>query len=261
MPGTKRKLLSLALAVLLLTAAPVLVRAQSGDVVVFAAASLKNALDEAAAAWQKASGTTVKISYAGSSTLAKQIEQGAPADLFISANLQWMDYLAERSLVDRATRSNLLRNRLVLVAPKDSDVSLAIAPGFDLAAALRGGRLAVANTQAVPAGIYGKAALTSLGVWDTVQGRLAQAQDVRAALTLVSRGEAPLGVVYRTDAAADPGVKIVGTFPEDTHAPIVYPVALTKAAGSKPAAKSLLEFLTGQEAVPFFEKQGFAVLE
>lgn len=229
-------------------------------VVVFAAASLKNALDAATAAWMESTGHTATISYAGSSTLAKQLEQGAPADLFISANPEWMDYLADRDLIAAGTRSDLLGNRLVLVAPKDSEVGLEIGPGFDLAGVLGDGRLAMANTDAVPAGIYGKAALSSLGVWDLVEDRIAQAQDVRAALVLVSRGEAPLGIVYQTDAAADPNVRIIGTFPQDTHAPIVYPIALA-ASSENDAARSLLEFLTSDEAAPFFEQQGFTMLE
>lgn len=233
------------------------VRAQ--EVVVFAAASLKNALDAAVAEWEEQGGEAA-ISYAGSSALARQIEQGAPADIFISANPGWMDYLEERGLINSATRSDLLGNRLVLIAPSPNDVTLKIAPGFDLAGALNGGYLAMANTEAVPAGIYGRAALTSLGVWDAVQDRIAQARDVRAALTLVSRGEAPLGIVYRTDAAADPNARIVDTFPEDTHEPIIYPIALTEGAEGE-AARLLLEFLKSEDATPFFEAEGFDVLD
>ncbi|MEO3431941.1 molybdate ABC transporter substrate-binding protein [Inquilinus sp. CAU 1745] len=232
--------------------------ARAEEVVVFAAASLKNAMDAAVTAWEEQGGEAT-ISYAGSSALARQVEQGAPADIFISANVGWMDYLQERGLVDPATRSDLLGNRLVLIAPSPSDVTLEIAPGFDLAGALNGGYLAMANTEAVPAGIYGRTALTSLGVWGAVQGRIAQARDVRAALTLVSRGEAPLGVVYRTDAAADPNIWIVDTFPEDTHEPIIYPIALTKSAEGE--AAHLLDFLTSEDAAPFFEAEGFDVLD
>ena len=215
-------------AVLTLAAGTAPAAAQGRDVLVFAAASLKNALDEAAAQWQRESGKKVAISYAASNTLIKQIEQGAPADMFISADLDWMDYGQQKGLIKPDTRSNLLGNRLVLVAPKDSNVSANIQPGFDLAALLKGGRLAMGNVDAVPAGKYGKAALEKLGAWDGVKDKIAQAETVRAALVLVARGEAPLGIVYQTDAASDPTVKIVGTFPENTHPPIIYPIALTK---------------------------------
>lgn len=245
----------LILAVALTALSPRIARAQ--EVVVFAAASLKNALDAAVAEWEEHGGEAV-ISYAGSSALARQIEQGAPADIFISANPGWMDYLQERDLIDPATRSVLLGNRLVLIAPSESDATLEIAPGFDLAGALGGGYLAMANTDAVPAGIYGRTALTSLGVWEAVRGQVAQAQDVRAALTLVSRGETPFGVVYRTDAAADANVRIVDTFPEETHDPIIYPMALTVDAESE-ASSLLLEFLRSEAAAPFFEAEGFDV--
>ena len=180
--------------------------AQEKGVLVFAAASLKNALDEAIATYAQESGKEVKASYAASSALAKQIQQGAPADLFFSADLDWMDYLAGKGLIKDDTRTNLLRNRIVLIAPRDSTVGqLRVGPGLDLASALGAdGRLAMADVSAVPAGKYGKAALEKLGAWPGVQGRLAQAENVRAALALVSRGEAPLGIVYQTDAAADP---------------------------------------------------------
>ena len=234
--------------------------AQSNDVVVFAAASLKTALDEIAVRWQAENKRALKISYAASSALAKQIEQGAPADLFISADLDWMDYLDRRKLLQPGTRFDLLGNRIALVAGKDSTTKLDITPGFDLAGALGNGRLAMANVDAVPAGKYGKAALEKLGVWSSVSGKIAQAADVRAALVLVSRGEAPLGIVYQTDAAADPGVRIVGLFPADTHPPIIYPAALV--ATSKNAdAKRFLDYLGGATAKPLFEKQGFTVLK
>src|SRR6478672_12555252 len=198
------------------------VSAQGKNVVVFAAASLKDALDEIARQWQRETGKKAVISYAASNTLIKQIEQGAPADMFISADLDWMDYGQQKGLIKPDTRSNLLGNRLVLIAPKDSNISANIQPGFDLAALLKGGRLAMGNVDAVPAGKYGKASLEKLGVWDSVKDKIAQAETVRAALLFVSRGEAPLGIVYQTDAAADPTVKIVGTFPENTHPPIIY---------------------------------------
>jgi len=233
--------------------------AQNRDILVFAAASLKNALDEAAAQWQRESGKKVVISYAASNTLIKQIEQGAPADMFISADLDWMDYGQQKGLIKPDTRSNLLGNRLVLIAPKDSNISANIQPGFDLAALLKGGRLAMGNVDAVPAGKYGKASLEKLGAWDGVKDKIAQAESVRAALLLVARGEAPLGIVYQTDAASDPTVKIVGTFPENTHPPIIYPIALTKESAN-PDAAALLNFLRSPAARPAFERQGFTVL-
>ena len=245
--------------VLTLAAGTAPAAAQGRDVLVFAAASLKNALDEAAAQWQRASGKKVAISYAASNTLIKQIEQGAPADMFISADLDWMDYGQQKDLIKPDTRSNLLGNRLVLVAPKGSNISANIQPGFDLAALLKGGRLAMGNVDAVPAGKYGKAALEKLGAWDGVKDKIAQAESVRAALLLVARGEAPLGIVYQTDAAADPTVKIVGTFPENTHPPIIYPIALTKDSSS-PDAVAFLNFIRSPAARPIFERQGFTVL-
>lgn len=234
-------------------------RAEDKGLLVFAAASLKNALDAVAADFSGAPDAPVRISYAASPTLAKQIEAGAPADIFISADLAWMDYLAERGLIRADSRRNLLGNTLVLIAPAEAPVDLAIAPGFPLAAALGDGRLAMANTQAVPAGKYGKAALEALGVWADISGRLAQADNVRAALALVSRGEVPLGIVYATDAAADPGVVVVGAFPPETHPPIVYPIALT-AASSRPAAARFLSFLGGDGGRSHFEKEGFSIL-
>jgi molybdate transport system substrate-binding protein len=246
-------------AVLTLAAGTAPAAAQGRDVLVFAAASLKNALDEIAAQWQRESGKKAAISYAASNTLIKQIEQGAPADIFISADLDWMDYGQQKGLIKPDTRSNLLGNRLVLVAPKDSNISANIRPGFDLAALLKGGRLAMGNVDAVPAGKYGKAALEKLGAWDGIKDKIAQAESVRAALLLVARGEAPLGVVYQTDAASDPTVKIVGTFPENTHPPIIYPIALTKESTS-PDASAFLNFIRSPAARPIFERQGFTVL-
>jgi molybdate transport system substrate-binding protein len=233
--------------------------AQGRDVLVFAAASLKNALDEISAQWQRESGKKVAISYAASNTLIKQIEQGAPADIFMSADLDWMDYGQQKDLIKPDTRANLLGNRLVLIAPKDANVSVNIAPGFDLAAALKGDRLAMANVDAVPAGKYGKAALEKLGAWNGVKDRIAQAESVRAALVLVSRGEAPLGLVYQTDAAADPTVRIVGTFPENTHPPIIYPIALTKESRNADA-QAFLNYIRSPAARAAFERQGFTVL-
>ena len=234
-------------------------RAQDGPLLVFAAASLKDALDAAAANFTRVSAEPVRISYAASPTLAKQIVAGAPADVFISADLAWMDYLAERSAVRADSRRNLFGNSLVLVAPAEEPVELAMAPALPLAEALGGGRLAMANTDAVPAGRYGQAALEALGVWPQVSNRLAQADTVRAALALVSHGEAPLGIVYRTDAAADPGVVVVGTFPAETYPRIVYPAAVV-ATSAHPAAEPLVRFLAGKDARRHFEKEGFSII-
>lgn len=234
-------------------------RAQGGDLVVFAAASLKNALDAVNAQWQKETGKKVTISYAASSALAKQIEQGAPAQMFISADLDWMDYVAKKNLIKPETRSNLLGNRIVLIAPKDKAQPIEIKAGFDLAKVVGEGRLAMANVDSVPAGKYGKAALEKLGAWAGVSGKVAQAENVRAALLLVSRGEAPAGIVYQTDAAADPNVTIIGTFPENTHAPIIYPIALT-AGANHPDAAAFLAYVKSGKAKPLFEAQGFTVL-
>lgn len=250
------KLVAAALAALPLA----LPAAAAEKVTVFAAASLKNALDAANAAWQSESGNETTVSYAASSALAKQIEQGAPADLFISADLAWMDYVAEKKLIKDDTRVNLLGNRIVLVAPKDKAEAVEIRQGFDLAGLVGDGKLAMGAVDTVPAGKYGKAALEKLGVWSAVEGKVAGAESVRAALALVSRGEAPYGIVYQTDAAADPDVAIVGTFPEDSHAPIIYPVAIL-AESQSPAAAAYLDFLTSDKAAPFFTQQGFTVLK
>lgn len=244
-----------------LSLASVPAAAQDTKLTVFAAASLKNALDDVNKAYAAAnSGKDVAVSYAGSNALAKQIEEGAPADVFISADLAWMDYLEGKKLIKDGTRSSLLGNRIVLIAPKDSSAAVKLEQGVDLAAALSDGRLAMANTDSVPAGKYGKAALEKLGAWDGVKNMVAQAENVRAALLLVSRAESPLGIVYKTDAASDPSVKIVDTFPADTHPPIVYPAAVI-AATNNADAESYLKFLRTPEAVAAFEKQGFAVLD
>jgi molybdate transport system substrate-binding protein len=250
----------LLLAALIALALPTAAKAQSGaqDLLVFAAASLKNALDEVNAGWTQMG---VKVSYAASSALARQIESGAPADLFLSADLDWMDYLDQKTQLKPSTRSILLGNRIVLIAPVESKASVKIAPGFDLAGLLgRDGRLAMADTNAVPAGKYGKAALEALNVWPNVSGRIAQAENVRAALLLVARGEAPAGIVYATDAAADAkNVRVLDTFPTNTHPPILYPVA--QLAGSKhPQAAAWLAGLRGPAAKAVFEKHGFTVI-
>lgn len=230
------------------------------DVVVFAAASLKNALDDVAARYKEATGKTVAINYAASSALAKQVEQAAPADIFFSADLAWMDYLQERNLIVKDSRRTLLGNEIVLVAPKDSSANVTIASGMDLAALLgKDGRLAMANVESVPAGKYGKAALEKLGAWAGVADHIVQADNVRAALAFVAKGEAPLGIVYQTDANAEPAVKIVGTFPADSHPPILYPVALT-AASKNPDAAAFLQFMESDAAKPAYTKQGFVVV-
>jgi molybdate transport system substrate-binding protein len=233
--------------------------AQDRPILVFAAASLKEALDDINAQFSQETGKSAAISYAASSTLANQIEAGAPADIFISADLDWMDYLAKRERIKVASRKTLLGNRLVLVVPKDSTAILEIKPGFPLANLLGDGKLAMADTSAVPAGKYGRAALESLGVWSSVERKIAQAENVRAALALVARGEAPYGIVYQTDAAAEPNVRIAGIFPENTHPPIVYPIALT-AGSNNPDAAAFLAYLESHKARALFEKQGFTFL-
>lgn len=234
---------------------------QAQAVRVFAAASLQTALDDLQA--RLPAGKAV-VSYAASSALARQIENGAPADLFIPADLDWMDYLDKRGLVRPGSRVNLLRNRLVLVAPAASPLRVDLVPGVALAALLDrfsgGGRLAMADPDSVPAGRYGKAALEALGVWQGVSGRLARAENVRAALLLVSRGEVPLGIVYSTDAVADKGVRIAGTFAAGLHPPIVYPAAIM--TGSRhPEAPGLLAHLRSVAARGFWERHGFVVAE
>ncbi len=226
---------------------------------VFAAASLKNALDNINGACEADVGEKATISYAASSALAKQIEEGAPADVFFSADLDWMAYLSDKNLVKKDTETQLLGNNIVLVAPADSAAATEIAPNFDLAKLLGDGRLAMANVDSVPAGKYGKSALQTLGVWGSVEGKVAQAENARAALALVSTGEAPLGIVYKTDAAAEKKVKIIGTFPADSHKPIVYPVAQT-ASSKDDDTPAFLKCLQSAKAKALFEEQGFKVL-
>src|SRR5262245_24877831 len=228
-------------------------------VTVFAAASLKDALDNVNAAWKADTGKEAAISYAASSALAKQIEQGAPADIFVSADLDWMKYLSDKQLTNKDTELRLLGNRIVLIAPKDSTAAATIAPNFDLAGLVGNGKLAMADVKAVPAGKYGKAALEKLGVWSSVESKVAQAENVRAALKLVATGEAALGIVYATDAVAEPGVKVIGTFPEDTHPAIVYPIALT-AESKNPDAASFLKYVQSAKAKGLLEAQGFTFL-
>ncbi len=231
---------------------------EKNAVIVFAAASLQTALNAVIADWQRETGGEVKASYAASSALAKQLEQDAPAEIFISADLDWMNFASGKGLIKADSRINLLGNRLVLVAPKGSDTRIDVKSGFHLP--LKDGqRLAMANVDAVPAGKYGKAALEKLGAWSEVKDHVAQAENVRAALLLVSRGEAPLGIVYQTDAASDPNVVIVGKFPEDSHPPIIYPAALTPKATA--VGVSLFDFIKSDKAKPYFEAQGFTVLK
>jgi molybdate transport system substrate-binding protein len=232
--------------------------ASGATITVFAAASLKEALDTQVRQFEAGTGDKVVVSYAGSNALAKQIEAGAPADVFISADLDWMDYLESRHQLASKSRVDLLRNRLVLIAPADSTTSLQIAPNFPLAAALGIERLALANPESVPAGKYAKAALQALGVWASVQNKIARTENVRAALVLVARREATLGIVYATDAAAEPKVRVVGTFAESTHPPIVYPIAVV--AGQRPpAANALVAYLASAATRPTWVRYGFTM--
>lgn len=238
---------------------PAVSKAEERPLTVFAAASLKNALDAVNAAWEKGGGGKVTVSYAASSALAKQIETGAPADVFVSADLDWMDYLKEGKLIAPGSDFVLLGNRLVLIAPKESSADVTIGKDFPLAEAIGDGRLAVADVNAVPAGRYAKASLTSLGVWSAVEGKLAQAENVRAALKLVATGEAPLGIVYATDAKAEKAVKVIGEFPEASHPPIVYPAAMTASAADSARAAAYLAFLRSAKAAAIFGEAGFLV--
>jgi molybdate transport system substrate-binding protein len=233
--------------------------AQEKAVTIFAAASMKNALDDINAAFTKATGIKTVASYAASSALMKQIENGAPADVFASADLDWMDYGSQKKLIKDDTRINLLGNRLVLIAGKDSKIGqVTIGPGFDLAKLAGDGRIVTGDVRAVPVGKYAKAALEKLGAWAAAEPKFAMTENVRAALTLVARGEAALGIVYETDAKVEPNVKIIGAFPADSHPAIVYPVALTVTA--KPEAAQYLAFLRSQAAKSVFEGYGFTLL-
>ncbi|QOL79445.1 molybdate ABC transporter substrate-binding protein [Pseudooceanicola spongiae] len=233
-------------------------QAGEGRLTVFAAASMKNAMDEIAAGYEAETGNVVDVSLAGSSALARQIQQGAPADIFISANTDWMDRLEAEGLINADSRFDLLGNAIVLVAAKGA-APVDIGPDMDLAARLNGGRLAMALVEAVPAGIYGKASLEALGQWDSVAPMVAQADNVRAALALVAVGAAPMGIVYASDAVAEPRVDVVGTFPADSHPPIVYPAAKLSSSDN-PLDAGFLAYLRGAEARAAFERQGFAVL-
>lgn len=254
--GLKMAVAAGGMAAMLLSGAPAFAK---DGLTIFAAASLKNALDNINTACEADVGEKATISYAASSALAKQIEQGAPADIFISADLDWMAYLSEKNLTKKDSETRLLGNRIVLVAPADSTATTEIKDGFDLAGLVGDGKLAMANTDSVPAGKYGKAALEKLGAWTAVEGKVAQSENVRAALALVATGEAPFGIVYQTDAAAEPKVKIVAQFPEDSHAPIIYPAA--ELSGSKDEdADAFLKCMKSSKAKELFEAQGFTVL-
>lgn len=243
------------LACLLALCAPVLAAAPEA-VTVFAAASTTNALGEAARLYESQGHGKVACVFASSSTLAKQIEREAPAQTFLSADEKWMDYLDQRGLVEPGTRVDLLGNRLALITPAGSAVRVEVGPGLPLAGLLADGRLALGDPSHVPAGIYAQAALTKLGLWDQAAVRLAPCADVRAALALVERGEAPLGVVYATDAAVSSKVRVVGMFPDDSHPRIVYPLALV-AGKATPAARAFARFLRGYEARAIFRRHGF----
>jgi molybdate transport system substrate-binding protein len=232
--------------------------AQQPQILVFAAASLSESVQELNTNYEKTAQVTVKWSFDSSSVLARQIEAGAQADVFFSADTAWMDYLQSRNLIKPGSRKNLLGNSLVLIAPAKSRVQLKIAPHFPLVAALGDGRLATGDPDSVPAGRYARSALTTLGVWGEIAPRLARAENVRVALLYVSRGETPLGIVYATDALADKSVRVVDTFPADTHEPIVYPIALTKSAKSE--AAGFIAYLSGPQGRDIFVKHGFTVL-
>jgi molybdate transport system substrate-binding protein len=233
--------------------------AQEKSLTVFAAASMKNALDDIDAAYTAKTGVKIVVSYAASSALAKQIEQGAPADIFASADTDWMDYAIGKKNINEPTRVNLLGNAIVLIAPKDSNIdNVAIGPGFDLAKLAGDAKIATGDVKAVPVGKYAKAALEKLGAWAAAEPKFAMAENVRAALLLVSRGEAALGIVYSTDAKVEPGVKIVGSFPADSHPAIIYPLAATTTA--KAEAADYLAFLRSSAAKAIFEKHGFVFL-
>lgn len=240
-------------------AAPAAADAKSDTVVVFAAASLKTALDAIGKQWTAETGKTITASYAASSALAKQIESDAPADIFGSADLKWMDYAQEKKLIKPESRVSLLGNTLVLIAPKDAPVSLKIAKSFDLAGTLGDGKLATGDPKSVPVGLYAQEALTNLGVWDAVSPKIAATDNVRSALAFVARGEAKLGIVYQTDANSEPKVVVVDTFPASSHKPIVYPFALT-ASSKNPNAEAFLAYLKSPAAAKVFEGQGFAIL-
>jgi molybdate transport system substrate-binding protein len=244
---------------LMLSAWPSQAAEPAKPLTVFAAASLKESLDEAARTYEKQTGTPVRISYAASSALARQIEQGAPADVFFSADLEWMDYLQQRRKIDPASRRNLLGNQLALVAPKNSSTQVDLKKPASLSAALGNGRLALGQTRSVPAGKYARASLESLGAWNSVKSKLAESESVRAALMLVARGETPLGVVYVSDAKAEPAVRVVAVFPDDSHPAIVYPVASLRDS-RHPQTGAFVRWLSSPAARGIFQRRGFTAL-
>lgn len=256
---TNRRAFALFLAVLPAHAIAQPAAPNAPSVTVFAAASLTDSLKAVAEAYKARTGISVTLSFGASSTLARQIEQGAAADLFLSADTDWMDYLQNKGLIAKASRKDLLGNQLVLVAGPGARPAPKIAPRFDLAGALGDRRLAIADPASVPAGRYAKEALSALGVWDRIAPKLAQAENVRVALEYVARGEAPYGIVYATDAKAAPNLRVAEVFPESSHAPIVYPAALTKSAA--PGATPFLIFLGSKDARTIFEKAGFTVFQ
>jgi molybdate transport system substrate-binding protein len=253
----RRTILAAAAALALFSAS---LRAQADDVTVFAAASLTDALSELGAAWTAQTRHRATFSFAGSSALARQIQQGAPADIFLSASVAWMDAVAASGDIDPATRRDLLGNTLVLIAHGQGAAPVTIDAELDLAGMLGDDRLAMALVDSVPAGIYGKAALTSLGLWDSVAPLVAQADNVRAALAFVARNEAPYGIVYATDAAVQDSVTIIGTFPAGTHDPITYPAAIT-AQSTSPQARAFLDYLSSDAARAIWQRHGFTVLD
>lgn len=254
--------LSLALAALLVLVGVLMpLTASARDVTVFAASSLTDALSDVGHAYETSSGESVHFSFASSSTLARQITLGAPADIYVSADQRWMDYVQKHDRIQVDSRIDLLANQLVLIAPRASRVDhVDLQSGVDLSMLLDAGRLAVGNPMHVPAGIYARQALTSLHAWKAVKNHLARAANVRAALALVALGASPLGVVYRTDAIASGKVKIVGTFPADSHKPVVYPAALTVHAGKNKAARNFLRFLQSPTASAIFKHHGFKII-
>ncbi|ACK49041.1 molybdenum ABC transporter, periplasmic molybdate-binding protein [Methylocella silvestris BL2] len=241
--------------------APLTVAAQTpaAGPTVFAAASMKTALDAIAASWTAQNGKAPVLVYGSSAVLAKQIEQGAPADIFISADLNWMDYLDKAKLLRAGTRRAFLGNELVLVEPADQKTTLKIESGFDLAGLTGAGKIAVCTITSCPGGVYGKESLVALGVWDKVEPKLAQSDNIRAALNLVARGEARFGIVYATDAKAEPKVRIVGVFPASSHSPIVYPVAILEES-KNPEAANFVAYLSSQASVKILLEQGFSIL-
>ena len=234
--------------------------AHAENVNVFAAASLKTALDEVAKAWKTQSGKDIVATYGSTGTLAKQIAEAAPADIFISADLAWMDDVAKKNLIKPDSRKNLVGNTLVLVAATGADLKIDLAKGSNLAAALGDGKLAVGDVKSVPAGKYAKAALENLGLWTSVESNLVMQENVRSALALVARGEAKLGIVYGSDSVAEPKVQVIANFPEASHAPIVYPAAII-ASSTNPDSSTFLDFLFSGEAQLIFKANGFTLLE